>query len=228
MNAKVAVAARLSLYLLLSTAVGCFGSATEVEATGAGGSSAAQDSSPLTGLYRAAPGHTLAISGSSRGRLTLTVRVGVPGELHVSSQSLARGYFKHHELTVEKFIPNPFSEEPGDRLYKTGDLARYLPDGSIEVLGRIDNQVKIRGIRIELGEIEAVLGQHPAVRETVVGSPAKGARTRMGVRKLDAFLRIVRMTSSSSMASRDSDRALSPSIVSCTTSKASEMRETMA
>ena len=72
MNAKVAVAARLSLYLLLSTAVGCFGSATEVEATGAGGSSAAQDSSPLTGLYRAAPGHTLAISGSSRGRLTLT------------------------------------------------------------------------------------------------------------------------------------------------------------
>jgi acyl carrier protein len=69
---------------------------------------------------------------------------------------------------VEKFIPNPFSKEPGARLYKTGDLARYLPDGNIEFLGRIDRQVKIRGFRVELGEIESVLGQHPAVREAVV------------------------------------------------------------
>jgi acyl carrier protein len=70
--------------------------------------------------------------------------------------------------TQEKFISNPFSDEPGARLYKTGDVARYLPDGNIEFLGRVDNQVKIRGFRIELGEVETVLGQHPAVRETVV------------------------------------------------------------
>jgi acyl carrier protein len=71
-------------------------------------------------------------------------------------------------LTAEKFIPHPFSAEPGARLYQTGDLARYRPDGQLEFLGRLDHQVKIRGFRIELGEIEAALGQHPAVRETVV------------------------------------------------------------
>ena len=81
---------------------------------------------------------------------------------------MARGYLNQPELTAEKFIPNPFSEEAGARLYKTGDLVRYLADGNIEFLGRIDDQVKIRGIRVELGEIEAVLGQHPAVRESVV------------------------------------------------------------
>jgi aryl carrier-like protein len=81
---------------------------------------------------------------------------------------LARGYHNRPELTAEKFIPNPFSSNPGARLYKTGDLARYLPDGSIEYLGRLDNQVKIRGLRIELGEIEAALDSHPAVRESVV------------------------------------------------------------
>jgi acyl carrier protein len=81
---------------------------------------------------------------------------------------LARSYLNRPELTAERFIPSPFSEESGARLYKTGDLARYLPDGNIEFLGRIDNQVKIRGFRIELGEIEAVLAQHPAVRNTVV------------------------------------------------------------
>jgi acyl carrier protein len=81
---------------------------------------------------------------------------------------LARGYLNRPELTAEKFIPNPFSKEPGARLYRTGDLARYLSDGNIEFLGRIDHQVKIRGFRIELGEIEVVLGQHHAVRETVV------------------------------------------------------------
>jgi amino acid adenylation domain-containing protein/non-ribosomal peptide synthase protein (TIGR01720 family) len=96
------------------------------------------------------------------------VPVGVPGELHVGGVSLARGYLNRADLTAEKFIPNPFSLEPGARIYKTGDLARYLPDGNIEYLGRIDHQVKIRGFRIELGEIESVLGQHPAVHEAVV------------------------------------------------------------
>jgi len=96
------------------------------------------------------------------------VPVGVPGELHIGGVGLARGYLNRPELTAEKFIPNPFSEDPESRFYKTGDLARYLPDGSIEFLGRLDHQVKIRGFRIELGEIEAVLGQYPAIRETVV------------------------------------------------------------
>jgi amino acid adenylation domain-containing protein len=97
--------------------------------------------------------------------------LGVPGNLYIGGVSLARGYFNRPELTAEKFVPNPFSEEPGARLYKTGDLARYLPDGNIECLGRVDHQVKIRGFRIELGEIEAALDQHPAVREAVVLAP---------------------------------------------------------
>ncbi len=96
------------------------------------------------------------------------VPIGVRGELHIGGAGLARGYLNRPELTEEKFIPNPFSDEPGARLYKTGDLARYLPDGNIEFLGRLDHQVKIRGFRIELGEIEAVLSQHPDVRENVV------------------------------------------------------------
>ncbi|WP_414584620.1 amino acid adenylation domain-containing protein [Scytonema sp. PCC 10023] len=96
------------------------------------------------------------------------VPIGVPGELHIGGASLARGYLNRPELTTEKFIPNPFSTDPDSRLYKTGDLARYLPDGNIEYLGRIDNQVKIRGFRIELGEIEAVLHQHPSVDSVVV------------------------------------------------------------
>jgi len=96
------------------------------------------------------------------------VPVGVPGELHVGGVSLARGYLNRPELTAEKFIRNPFSDEPGERLYKTGDLVRYRADGNIEFLGRIDHQVKVRGFRIELGEIEAVLGQHPGVQDGVV------------------------------------------------------------
>ncbi len=96
------------------------------------------------------------------------VPIGVPGELHIAGVGLARGYLNRPNLTNTKFIPNPFSREPSSRLYKTGDLARYLPDGNIEFLGRIDNQVKIRGFRIELGEVEAAIAQHPAIRETVV------------------------------------------------------------
>ena len=95
------------------------------------------------------------------------VPIGVPGELHIGGAGLALGYLNRPQLTQEKFIPNPFSTDPNSRLYKTGDLARYLNDGNIEYLGRIDNQVKIRGFRIELGEIEAVLVTHPKVRSTV-------------------------------------------------------------
>nr|AEU11006.1 NpnB [Nostoc sp. 152] len=96
------------------------------------------------------------------------VPIGVPGELHIGGAGLARGYLNRPELTQEKFIPNPLSGSKGERLYKTGDLARYLPDGNIEYLGRIDNQVKIRGFRIELGEIEAVLRQHEGVQTSCV------------------------------------------------------------
>jgi amino acid adenylation domain-containing protein len=94
--------------------------------------------------------------------------IGAAGEIHIAGHGLARGYWNRSELTTEKFISNPFSDTPGARLYKTGDIARYLPDGNIEFLGRIDDQVKIRGYRIELGEIETVLGQHPAIQQAVV------------------------------------------------------------
>ncbi len=94
--------------------------------------------------------------------------VGVPGELHIGGTGLARGYLNRPSLTAEKFIPDPFSSEPGARLYRTGDLARQLPDGELEFLGRIDHQVKVRGFRIELGEIESALAAHNSVRECVV------------------------------------------------------------
>jgi amino acid adenylation domain-containing protein len=96
------------------------------------------------------------------------VPIGVPGHLYTGGDGLARGYLNRQELTAEKFIPDPFREEPAARLYKTGDLARYLPDGNIEYLGRIDHQVKIRGFRIELSEVESVFDRHPAVEDAVV------------------------------------------------------------
>ena len=96
------------------------------------------------------------------------VPVGNPGELYIGGDGLARGYLNRPELTEEKFIPNPFEELGGSSLYKTGDLARFLPDGNIEFIGRVDNQVKIRGFRIELGEIEALLSQHSDVQQAIV------------------------------------------------------------
>lgn len=96
------------------------------------------------------------------------VPIGVPGELYISGDGLARGYLNHPELTAESFIYHSFTNKLKARLYKTGDLVRYRVDGNIEFLGRLDDQIKIRGYRIELGEIEAVLSQHPAVQQTVV------------------------------------------------------------
>ncbi|PZW20784.1 amino acid adenylation domain-containing protein, partial [Thermosporothrix hazakensis] len=96
------------------------------------------------------------------------VPIGVPGELFIGGVAPARGYINEPALTAWKFLPDPFSEEQGARMYRTGDLARYLPDGCIEFLGRIDDQIKIRGCRIEPGEVEAVLQQHPDIEECVV------------------------------------------------------------
>jgi amino acid adenylation domain-containing protein len=110
------------------------------------------------------------------------VPIGVPGELHIGGVQLAQGYVNAPGLTAEKFIRDPFSDA-GGRLYKTGDLARYRPDGSIEYLGRLDFQVKIRGFRIELGEIEAVLDQHPQVKGSAVT-----AKTHDGDKRLVAYI----------------------------------------
>ena len=96
------------------------------------------------------------------------VPIGVPGELYIGGDGLTRGYLNSPELTAEKFVTDPFSDLSQSKLYKTGDLARYLVDGNIEFLGRIDHQVKIRGFRIELGEIESLLEQHQKLREVVV------------------------------------------------------------
>ena len=112
------------------------------------------------------------------------VPVGVAGELHIGGDGLARGYLNRPELTAEKFIANPFSSEPGARLYKTGDLARYLSNGNIECLGRLDHQVKIRGFRIELGEIESHLRRHPAIQDVV----AVAREDAPGDKRLVAYL----------------------------------------
>ncbi|HTZ08388.1 MAG TPA: amino acid adenylation domain-containing protein, partial [Acidimicrobiales bacterium] len=105
------------------------------------------------------------------------VPAGVAGELHVGGPLLGRGYLGRDELTAQRFVPDPFGPDPGGRLYRTGDMVRYLPDGRLEYLGRQDEQVKIRGYRIELGEIEAVLVRHPAVDEAVVVARTEGDET---------------------------------------------------
>ena len=96
------------------------------------------------------------------------VPVGIPGELHIGGRLLARGYYRHPELTAERFAPNPFVEAAGARLYKTGDLARFSPDATLEFLGRSDRQIKIRGFRVELDEIARALRQHAGVRDCLV------------------------------------------------------------
>jgi len=109
---------------------------------------------------------------------------GVAGELHIGGDGVARGYLRRPALTAERFVPDPFASEPGRRLYKTGDLCRRTDDGTVEFLGRLDNQVKVRGYRIELGEIETALDAHPSVRASVVTAPPDVA----GERRLVAYL----------------------------------------
>lgn len=104
------------------------------------------------------------------------VPIGVTGEIHIGGHGLAYGYLNRPDLTAARFLPNPFSSEPGARMYSTGDLGRYLSSGKMELCGRLDWQVKLRGYRIELGEIEAVLTAHPAVREAVVTVREDGAQ----------------------------------------------------
>jgi amino acid adenylation domain-containing protein len=108
--------------------------------------------------------------------------VGVTGELHVGGPVLARGYLNQPELTRQRFIPDPFDGAPGARLYKTGDLVRRLPDGTIQFVGRIDNQIKIRGLRVELGEIESILAAHPAAAQAhvIAAADATGQKQLIG------------------------------------------------
>ncbi|PRY19894.1 non-ribosomal peptide synthetase [Pseudosporangium ferrugineum] len=126
------------------------------------------------------------------------VPVGVVGELYVAGSAVGRGYYRRADLTADRLVPNPFGDRPGDRLYRSGDLACYRPDGVLEVIGRADNQVKVNGYRIELGEIESALRTHPAIDQAVIlvhQGPAGHARLigyatlRAGERATDATLR---------------------------------------
>jgi acyl carrier protein len=117
--------------------------------------------------------------------------IGELGEIYIRSPHLARGYLDDDKLNQERFITNPFTDAPGDRLYKTGDLGRYLPDGNVEFHGRADDQVKIRGFRIELGEVRAVLERHPKVREAVVlarEEMSDGGRASLRGKRLVAYV----------------------------------------
>jgi len=107
------------------------------------------------------------------------VPIGIPGEIYLGGDGLARGYFNRPELTAQKFVPHPFSSTPGARLYRTGDLARFAENGDIEFIGRIDHQVKLRGFRIELGEIESAICRIKGVREAVVVVSGTGADKRL-------------------------------------------------
>ena len=104
------------------------------------------------------------------------VAPGVPGELYIGGAGLARGYLNAPELTAERFLADPFSDVAGARMYRTGDRCRWLADGAIEFLGRLDHQVKIRGYRIELGDVESALLSHPGVRDVAVTVAQGGAR----------------------------------------------------
>jgi acyl-coenzyme A synthetase/AMP-(fatty) acid ligase/acyl carrier protein len=104
---------------------------------------------------------------------------GIAGELFIAGDGLARGYHNKPSLTAEKFVPHPFSNEPGERLYRTGDLVRYGIEGAIDFIGRVDNQIKIRGYRVELGEIESVMRQHPQVNEVAVAVRGTAANKRL-------------------------------------------------
>jgi aspartate racemase len=110
--------------------------------------------------------------------------LGVAGELYIGGEGLARGYHGRAELTAQRFVPNPFSSEPGARIYRTGDLVRRLSDGRMEFLGRLDHQVKIRGFRIELGEVMQALSQHPSIKENIVTAAADTS----GGQRLVAYL----------------------------------------
>jgi acyl carrier protein len=128
--------------------------------------------------------------------------IGVAGEIYIGGDGVGRGYLNQPELTAERFIPHPYSGEAGARLYRTGDVGRYLRDGNIEHLGRLEDQVKLRGLRIELGEIEVVLSHHPAVRQAAVtvredqpgdkrltGYIVAEAEARPSIKELRHFLR---------------------------------------